>query len=685
MHSTASESDAALAARRIGPRATALLLALITAALLTAAWQRRPDPQGMVELLPADHPAVRLDAEITADFGMQNPIVWVIEARQGTVWRPPLLAHVQELTQEVFTLPGVVPFDVLSIASPNLRDVEVTDGAMQPTYVMADVPQSAEELAALRRRVESNPNYHGVFVSRDGRAAMIVADFAPDVDGATGAAALALRDRHRDAETMVYAGGKPVIPASIRSPALHAGAIALLLLAAGVVVLALVHGMRFVLGAALAAALTVTWTVTVLALLDAIVLPWTALALLPALLLAAVFTAVPAAAWPAIPAVAGGLIFGFVALALITESPARAFGAAMAVSLLAAILAAAAAVPLRVPPRKVERSRVASLAALLLIIVALPGLVWLRSSFSLAGYAGRYLPPAAAADLRAIGEHFPPPVPLAARIRGEPGFIESPAVLATLDAMAAAAREDTAVVRAMSVADLVKLMHRVFNGDREEFFAIPDERAAVARYLTLGYSPGFRTFVDRAFSQTAVWAYLSSEAPADVARVRAKMAAALAGRPLPPGTTVDMAGGEGALILTAASMARRLALGAATGLLVAAVIIAVTGGLGLALRALGGGLAAAAVAGGIMGWTGVPIDLISLPFLIAAGSVGSVIGALSTAPTHASLSGVSLALIAIAAPTLVFPYPAARLAGATLLAMALVAIAKLPPSMRNRA
>jgi len=683
MPSHALESDAPSASLGASHRgALALLVGVTTLALLAATWQRRPDVATLLQLLPAADPAVQLDRDITAEFGMQNPIVWVIAARHGTIWNREALAHVHDLTQEAFTLPGVVATDVLSIASPNLRDVELTDDSMRPTYVMSEVPQNDAELAALRRRVESNPNYDGVFVSRDGRAAMIVADFAADADERSGAAALALRDRHRDADTEVYVSGKPVIAAGIMTPALRLGAMALLVLIVGASVLSLAHGARFLLSAALAAGLSVAWALTLLVLLNAIVLPWTALALLPAMLLAVVFTAVPAAAWRTLSAVAGGVLLGFLALALIVAPPARAFGAAMAVSVLAALLAAAATQLLvGEPSRQLVSRRPQSLAALLLIIAVLPGLIWLRSSLASVGYARRYLPPAAASDLQGISEHFPPPVTLAVRITGEPGLVQSAALLTTIDAATTAVRSDPVVVRAMSVADIVKLMHRVFNDNRPEFFAIPDDGGAVARYLTLGYSPGFRTFVDRAFSRTAVWAYLSSESPGDVARVRSKMAAPLAQR-LPSAATVDVAGGEGALILVAASMLSRLAFASAVALLVACLIILITAGPWIAVRAFVGAALTTAVASGAMGWLGVPIDLISFPFLIAAAAVGCVRGALASGASSGCHAGLSLALVVMAAPCLLVSYPAARLVGSTFLAMALTGF---PWTFRHRA
>ncbi len=723
MPSSVAGSESLLAVRGRNHRLlAALLVAVATLTLGAAAWLHLPQPGEIVQLIPADDPIVRTDREITAEFGMQNPVVWVVAARAGTVWTREHLARVQALTREVFTIPGVIAPDVMSIASPNVRDFRVTEEMLEPIYLMGQVPETAEAVDALRRKVEGDPNYHGTFVSLDGRAAMIVADFRVEADAEKIArAALALRDKYRDAQTDVYTAGAPVLGAIVPAYAPVPGVAAAALLLAGLVVLAVTCGMRAALTGALAVLLATVWTAAALLALDVAVLPWSAYGLLPVIFAAAAFAATGTTSWRARAPVALGFALGFTALALLVEPPARALGAAGAIGMLAAWVAAGAARVLVFPPwaksppppvfqrgglRACEKihagadrnsgrragavlppsrlrlpypattlegwstapprgilsralgvlissswsPHVASrstwrVAAAFLVLLTLPGLVWLHPSFALFGYGVRYLPAAAAADLRAIARHFPPPSALAIRVRGEPGFIKSPEVLRAFEGVTAAALRDPAVVRALSLADLVKIVNRAFHENRPEYAVIPDDAPMIGRYLALAYSPGFRHFVDRAFTRSAIWIYLSTDNAADLARVRTAVERQLAAQPVPD-AEVDPIGGDGAVVLLTARVVRALEIAALVTLFLAAVVIAILRGAGTGVRALGGGLLGGACTAGAFGWIGIPADLVSLPFVMAAAVAGSAAAALG------QLQAVSLALTAMAALTL---------------------------------
>jgi hypothetical protein len=247
-------------------------------------------------------------------------------------------------------------------------------------------------------------------------------------------------------------------------------------------------------------------------------------------------------------------------------------------------------------------------------------------------------------------------------------------VLGALDGLGTAARADPAVRGVVSLADVVKLVNRAFNDDRPEFQVIPEDRAMVTRYLTLAYSPNFRRFLDRALARTALWVYVDGERPADLARVLARLEAALARRPVPE-AEVDVVGGDGAVLLLMARTARRLALGAGALLLMAALVVGVVRGRAAGGRVLGAGAAAGVVAAGSLGWLRVPIDLVALPAVVVAATSGAALGALAaTAGVAGTLRRLAFALGGAAVPALVVPHPAARIVGVLLLGPAVGAV-----------
>jgi predicted RND superfamily exporter protein len=630
------------------PLAVGTLTIVATLALIAVAAPQLPQLGERARIVAEDDPYVVLDREITAEFGLQNPVVWAIEAHEGTVWTPALLARIQALTRDVLTIPGIVALDVVSLASPNMRDLRVTEDALEPVYLMAEVPQTAEAIAALRRRVDTDPNLGGTLVSRDGRAAMVVGNFVPDADAqAIASRAQALQARYSDGQARVYVAGAPVLGARAPRAARPLAIGALLVLAAGVLALAWLGGVREALVVVLATSLAAPWSMAVVVALGAAVLPWTGFAIVPTVLMAAAVAASGDGSWRSHLDLGVAMAMAFIAFGVVAGAPAAALGMAGAAGVGAAVLAGhAARTLLGGEGGLVHCPRAVRFGALALVVLAALGSTRLRTSLGTFGYGERYLPESAAADLRGLARHFPPPTALALRFRGAPGFVAAPETLAAFDGLTRVARADPAVVRALSLADIVKMVHRAFNDNRDEFYAIPNDQALIGRYLALAYSPGFRTFVDRGFTRAALWVYLSSEQPGDLARVLSRLEAQLVAQPV-PSAQVDLVGGDGAVILATARAARRLAIGTAVFLLLAALGIGVLCGPRKGIAALTDGVVATACASGVWGWLGVPIDLLSLPLLLAAAAVGTAGGALGGLTILVPALGV-MALVALA-------------------------------------
>jgi hypothetical protein len=497
---------------------------------------------------------------------------------------------------------------------------------------------------------------------------MVVADFRPEADPeVVGPKALALRTQHRDATTNAYVVGAPVLQTLAPGALRPVAGLAVLFGAAAIIVLLAAFGTRR--GGALLVAMLLAcgWAAAGLMLAGTVTMPWTALALVPTALVAAVGTAAQGRTMIRLVPLGVALAIGFLALGGVAGEPAASYALAGAVGVVSAIAAAGIARVLIGHRREGFRySPWLRFGAMAAVVVALAGVPQLRSSFSLAGYGERYVPGGGAADLRAVRRLFPPPTALALRIRGTPGFVKSPAVLQALDGLGEAARADPAVVRALSLADIVKTINRAFHENRAEFHTLPEDRGLIGRYLVLGYSPGFRQFTDRAFGRSALWVYLDSDDPRDLARVAGRLRDQLQRAPVPD-AEVDFVGGDGAVILAAREVARRLAFGGVVFLLVAGTGLALLSGWRTAVRGVTVAAAAAAVTAGTLGWTGVPIDLLSAACLLSVLPVGFTCGAVSDDAGAAPVAGLALVVGALAVPALAAPFGAAKVLGATLL------------------
>lgn len=685
-------------------RAGALLLA-VTAALGVAAAVRWPRLEVAAGLTRPNDALAALDREITDEFGLARPVVFVVVAREGTIWTRGGLAKVVALTREVLTLPGVIATDVVSLASPNMRELRLADGALEPAYLMVDVPPDDAAIAILRSRVDADPNYGGNLVSRDGRAALVVASFLPGVpDHAIAAAALATRARHDDALAAVHVTGGPVLlpeaGAALGAAAGRVGVAALL----GAALLLVAAGPGPTLGAAAAALVAVAWGAAALVAWGTVLLPWSAYGVATGGLLAAVCALVPlplharSLAALVAPALAAALV-----LALALDAPAAALGVALAIAAVGGPVAGAAVAagagvapsPREAPAPATDRPLWLRFACLAAIALAWLGALGLDASFGLAGYGERYLPPAARSGLDALRRHFPPPSTFVVRLRGEPGFVAEPAVLNAMHAVAAELRRDPGVRSVQSLADLVQLVHRAFRDDDPAHrapkdddparLALPDDRGLIARYLTLAYSPGFRRFVDRGLSRTALWVYVEDDDPATLERVHARLAAALAAQPL-PGVAIDPVSGDGALAVEMAHDGWRLAAATAlaAGLLAAVAALAAGGSpLAVALDVLAGALGALLVGAGLAGWLGLALDLVVLPLLACAVLLGGAVALLSrVAGSGPRLAAFGTALAVASLPLATAPLGALR-ALVPLLVAPLAALASLATVARR--
>jgi hypothetical protein len=126
------------------------------------------------DLTPRGHAYRAIDDALREDFGVGQTALLAIGVEQGDVFTPGTLARIARLTSAVEALPGVEPDSVLSLASPLAREVSSGPDGVRIGPLMDGVPADPQ---ALRAAVFAQPAYVGLLVTKDGRGAMIQADF----------------------------------------------------------------------------------------------------------------------------------------------------------------------------------------------------------------------------------------------------------------------------------------------------------------------------------------------------------------------------------------------------------------------------------------------------------------------------------------------------------------------------
>lgn len=152
--------------------ATALLTALFAVQMLKV--RMVIDPK---TILPQQHPYVQLNNVIEEVFGGSRVVVVGVVPRHGDVFTPRHLATIKALTEEVKKIPGIKEENVVSLSDRKVKFVTADGESIKVERLMPEVPATAEEAEAFRRRVMSNDLYVNSLVSADGRAAAIITDF----------------------------------------------------------------------------------------------------------------------------------------------------------------------------------------------------------------------------------------------------------------------------------------------------------------------------------------------------------------------------------------------------------------------------------------------------------------------------------------------------------------------------
>ncbi|HSF57041.1 MAG TPA: MMPL family transporter, partial [Candidatus Binatia bacterium] len=130
------------------------------------------------DLLPRDHPYIRVHNEFWKTFGGANVVLISVEATDGDIFNSAVLEKVKKLTETIELIPGANHYQIFSIARQKVKDVRATSWGIEVEPVMwPDVPRGPEELERLRDIVYANPTIVGRLVSEDGTAALITAAF----------------------------------------------------------------------------------------------------------------------------------------------------------------------------------------------------------------------------------------------------------------------------------------------------------------------------------------------------------------------------------------------------------------------------------------------------------------------------------------------------------------------------
>ena len=132
-------------------------------------------------LIPSGHPALAASDAAAATFGLRDVVVIGITREDSDIYNVTTLNRIARLSQSIAHTDGVVASSVRSLANtPRLfvRDNKLDVSPLLPKESRFDSGQ----LERIRTDIEALSLNNGVLVSRDGKAAAIIAEIKPDAD-----------------------------------------------------------------------------------------------------------------------------------------------------------------------------------------------------------------------------------------------------------------------------------------------------------------------------------------------------------------------------------------------------------------------------------------------------------------------------------------------------------------------
>ena len=164
--------------------------------------------------LPTNHPFRAVHEKYKDKLGGSHMVLFMLKVKQGDIWNIPTLKKIQHIQEYLDSIDGVNHYQVTSMASPRVKQVEVTSGGgLSFSPIMAEVPKTDLEIQELMRNVHLNDAVYGPMIAYNNQAALVTANFIEgsfSYDDVFSKVNQLVRDM-TDEQTEAFASGEPML------------------------------------------------------------------------------------------------------------------------------------------------------------------------------------------------------------------------------------------------------------------------------------------------------------------------------------------------------------------------------------------------------------------------------------------------------------------------------------------
>src|SRR5262245_42413999 len=134
-----------------------LVLAFAITLFLVSQLAHTTIQMNFLDLYPPSHPYLQLYKKHARMFGSSNILMVIVEVKEGDIFTVETLNKINRLTTTLMTVPGVNPWQVLSISHPKVRNIKITSTGidLKPLFSPGP-PKDAKDAARIRKAVYTN-------------------------------------------------------------------------------------------------------------------------------------------------------------------------------------------------------------------------------------------------------------------------------------------------------------------------------------------------------------------------------------------------------------------------------------------------------------------------------------------------------------------------------------------------
>ncbi len=156
-------------------------IVVATVVLVTAFWAYRL-PTLRVEIdpdanLPQSHPYIQALQTLEHRFGEKNLIVIGLFPTDNNIYSVAFLTKLATITRRIGQIPGLIGSTYASIAAPLMKAIEGADDTVLVRPILERPPTTPVDISEVRRRLHVNGFYIGTIAAAEGTAAAIIANF----------------------------------------------------------------------------------------------------------------------------------------------------------------------------------------------------------------------------------------------------------------------------------------------------------------------------------------------------------------------------------------------------------------------------------------------------------------------------------------------------------------------------